>query len=1540
LWGPPADSSTLDLLKIIQTADSDLAILLGAATMYREGSENQAHFRISGVSASTAEQVKVTGEVINQALRKGFKTYRLQLLFNNHAPATGESEAAPQKPDLLSPNRFEALDDATEDISEEPTSAHPSPSTADSAQGAQPIKAKNKAPKPSIRRRAAPGLKVATLNIRGGLAHKQEALAEFLCSAGDIRPDMIAVQEHGEHVGGAQVAAELGGTYRYVGAKQPKGSKKGGGAGWYIHKALCHTIKLVDAAKLKLTCPNCQWITIPGGSGIRDLHLASVYMPTAGTKIEEVRQAWAQLADDTLNMKAKGEVILVGDFNARVGSAKGAGGPIGQFGEPNVEGQVPNASGIIMLDFLEKMDLAALGNRTASQGGVGYTWHQPSTGLRTVIDYMLVDSKLFSASTMPKLHLTTAPYDLTDHSMMHTTIDRKALRRPATKAPVILRWKLDRLDIEETREAYQQAIAEQAASYSTLIRKARKTINDELDNNAVGDEVLDNMKQTVVTEVSEALEAILIKAAEAHIGSKRVRPGQSKSYWDSEVRIAWQKMRQMYVQYKIILKEEGPGNAAKHKFNEYVTQRNCKNALIKAKKLQRTKQLAERLNATMTDQDSHSTSAGARELWAQLKKHTKSEPEARVTAIRDISGTLQHTDVGKATALGQFYKQLADVQKFEQEPAFQEHSAFHAEVQNAVEGYPRLSQEEGNQGGAKLGESITNDEVAAVLKRLVHRKAGSPNSRLVSELLKYSGEEGCNMITELLNIFWEFECKPNAMKMGFIVSIFKKGDTEDPGNYRPLSMLHCLSKVYSKVINRRIMQDCEENNVLHEAQNGFRSDRRCEDHLLTLKEVLAGRIRAGESTYLYSTDVYKAYDCVWRAGLFHSLWQAGIKGKMWRVLKDMYRGTRSVATYAGQQSSEGGFNVDMGLAQGDPLSPTLFAIFINPLLHALQERCEGVPLGGSGNMLHSLLFADDQMGLSPSKSATDAVISTVDSHCAQWKIKLNKRKGWVMVVGPDHDIFKDCTHWDNTEIPIVNEAVYLGGTFDYKLGRDTHAEAQIKKAQAKVGMLSKFLSHKRVHAGLRQLVLDMIIKPTLESGTTVFSPTMTATAKMQSIYTNAQKKIVGAHKNTSGTIVGMEMGSRNLNSWRRQHQLNLGKRIHDMQPERLTKQAVEATWPKRTTRGPKPGMWKHIEAKLMKEVGATTEIYEEPHTNDLPCPSFKTIVQELMAKTDAHLLKVEARKSDSLAKFLKISSPHPKHISPYLNGPTGLGASLLLRCRSDSLQTNDHTKTWTRGDTDLENECPSCSMKAPETIAHLLFECPTYEVSTKGTDRSCLMQKVTSLLSVEQKALWDSMPVDERQQQLLADSWVGGQTITLHQTLKLYLQNAWHLRQSIVHATETSAEDNATTAPLLIPTASPRQPTTMTTTHPPASTTSSPTPTTTPDQVINTTPTTTISPTTITSSPPPTSSSAPTTIPDRDTASTRTSHVSATSPSAQCKRGNSPHAQSVDGVCVVMGCPHGVGPFYAADSVSITGLGDLSSVRPSGREAYGTISMA
>ena len=129
---------------------------------------------------------------------------------------------------------------------------------------------------------------------------------------------------------------------------------------------------------------------------------------------------------------------------------------------------------------------------------------------------------------------------------------------------------------------------------------------------------------------------------------------------------------------------------------------------------------------------------------------------------------------------------------------------------------------------------------------------------------------------------------------------------------------------------------------------------------------MQGRLREDKKTYAFFLDIQKAYDTVWHDGLWYKLWDMGVKGRMWHVIKIMYMSSRSAVLLEGEKSDS--FNVDQGVAQGCSLSPILFSVFINDLLKEVQQAELGTQLS-SGKTFGGMLFADDFVGVSDSKEA-------------------------------------------------------------------------------------------------------------------------------------------------------------------------------------------------------------------------------------------------------------------------------------------------------------------------------------------------------------------------------------------------------------------------------------------------------------------------------------------------------------------------------------------------------------------------------------------
>ena len=95
------------------------------------------------------------------------------------------------------------------------------------------------------------------------------------------------------------------------------------------------------------------------------------------------------------------------------------------------------------------------------------------------------------------------------------------------------------------------------------------------------------------------------------------------------------------------------------------------------------------------------------------------------------------------------------------------------------------------------------------------------------------------------------------------------------------------------------------------------------DNVYSLNEIVQGKSREGKCTYAFFLDVRKAYDTVWRDRLWVKLWHMGVKGRMWRVIKNMHEASRSAILLEGEKLAS--FRVEQGVAQG--CSNFIFSIY-------------------------------------------------------------------------------------------------------------------------------------------------------------------------------------------------------------------------------------------------------------------------------------------------------------------------------------------------------------------------------------------------------------------------------------------------------------------------------------------------------------------------------------------------------------------------------------------------------------------------------------
>ena len=164
--------------------------------------------------------------------------------------------------------------------------------------------------------------------------------------------------------------------------------------------------------------------------------------------------------------------------------------------------------------------------------------------------------------------------------------------------------------------------------------------------------------------------------------------------------------------------------------------------------------------------------------------------------------------------------------------------------------------------------------------------------------------------------------------ISIIAPIHKKGSKMDPDNYRGISLISCLYKLLTAILNKRLGVFCKENNILSIRQLGFVSGNRTSDAHFVLHNLIKDYCHdKGKRLYSCFVDFSKAFDCIPRDILFEKLRSKGITGKVFNLIKNIYMNEKCQVKIGQTLSSV--FDANQGVRQGCILSPILFNIFIS-----------------------------------------------------------------------------------------------------------------------------------------------------------------------------------------------------------------------------------------------------------------------------------------------------------------------------------------------------------------------------------------------------------------------------------------------------------------------------------------------------------------------------------------------------------------------------------------------------------------------------------
>ncbi|KAL2089119.1 hypothetical protein ACEWY4_016018 [Coilia grayii] len=280
---------------------------------------------------------------------------------------------------------------------------------------------------------------------------------------------------------------------------------------------------------------------------------------------------------------------------------------------------------------------------------------------------------------------------------------------------------------------------------------------------------------------------------------------------------------------------------------------------------------------------------------------------------------------------------------------------------------------------------------------------------------------------KLFNLILSTGHFPDQWKINQITPIFKHGDKLNPNNYRGISQGSNLGKLFCGILNSRITNFIQHNNILNASQIGFSKHNRTTDHIYTLNALVDEHVQKGKKGKIFACfiDFSKAFDSVWHEGLLLKLLDYKIGGKTYDIIKDMYGNNRCCVKINNKQTDY--FNQTKGVRQGCCLSPTLFNIYINDLATKL-EKSSSPGLKLLDREIKCLLFADDLLLLSPSAEGLQESLNILNEYSQTWALTINMEKSKIIVFQRKHS--KINNKYNFTTGPHILEQVkeycYLG----------------------------------------------------------------------------------------------------------------------------------------------------------------------------------------------------------------------------------------------------------------------------------------------------------------------------------------------------------------------------------------------------------------------------------------------------------------------------------------------------------------------------------
>ena len=345
---------------------------------------------------------------------------------------------------------------------------------------------------------------------------------------------------------------------------------------------------------------------------------------------------------------------------------------------------------------------------------------------------------------------------------------------------------------------------------------------------------------------------------------------------------------------------------------------------------------------------------------------------------------------------------------------------------------------------------VTEEQVIKVIDNL-KPKTSRGKDNLSNKLLKQIKNEISKSLTLIINQCFSTGIFPNSLKIAKVIPLYKKNEKYLFDNYRPVSILSSISKIFEKIMHTQIYNYFNENKLLYDSQYGFRALHSTELATMELVNKISNELDRGQSPISIFLDLSKAFDTINHDILLFKLKYYGFSLNSLKLVENYLLNRVQYIQYADITSNE--LQITTGVPQGSVLGPLFFIIYLNDL-HKINSS------------FTPIIYADDTTllaSLNQFHSNNHSISSNINNELSKFstwlklnKLSLNCRKTCAMIFKhPNKVVNVPEILIDDTPIDYVKEFNFLGILLNENLKWCAHTNHVAKKVSKVVFVLNK-----------------------------------------------------------------------------------------------------------------------------------------------------------------------------------------------------------------------------------------------------------------------------------------------------------------------------------------------------------------------------------------------------------------------------------------------------------------------------------------------------